>query len=1372
MAEIKYVVEIDDSQVDKTFDKIDDSFRDLGSNIEGITEQQKALLDSMADSYSKILGDALDTYKNISPDIVGIQNELTLLDTKSKSLAQAQRDLAQAYQLGEVSQEEYLGSMTALNIQQTEYTRKIEETKKALNDKYNAEKLIIGSTAEQTARVTQLKVQWDSLNKAQKESAEIGGKIKKEYQQLNKEIEISNKQLAGAGRGIASMLGNLKGLAGALGIAFGTQQLVQFATEIFDLTQKIEGVSLAFSRLGEGRAGLQKLREATSGTVDDLKLMQSAVEASNFGIPLDVLAKGIEFAGRRAQDTGKSVDYLVDSFVTGLGRKSTMILDNLGLSVIEIQEEVKKVGDFNIAVGNIIEREMARSGDAVDTLGTKVSRLGTIWQNFKIGIASFISDMTGELNTSRVDKFIEQSTKAVGDFDKASANSRKATIDNKNAEVEAIKQQIKDIEELRKAEDERLKGVQRTSNNKRREREIQLLKEQLYAENAVLTNLQDQNKALETQERISKGIVSDAELEAQIAEKRQQANQWVVKDNTDLEYKNKLLKEADALQKQLDSRSGKAAQDSAREAERANKQLQRQIEQDTDKRISLLDKWAAADASYLNKKLSRNEQEVQSVKDKYAQLRKEIERYNADTKTEKIDVSTLITSEQAALVAIQNKQAFDKFKEGLDRQQALFQEYEKLKTDIGEDEAKKRYENEIDFASDYEKQLLDRITELQNKQRTGQEDDQLKELQDRLEKDAEARRKIDNQNFAIAFEQAKTHSARLLDIEREYNEQVKALGENITAEQSAELKKRMDEKVRAENDSMLEVSDIMQKASREAIILTREQVKEQIKALESLLETADISEVMRNRVQRDLSGLKVMLDIGLNKSAIKELESLLQDTANAISLYTSTQGIGDITDDVLRTHPELKELLDNLKKLQIELNKTKKAGQGVFSFLNDLKDNSALKEIGDWGKVAADSFSKISAALGGADTQAGYLLGTMGELVGAASNVASALASGNPKELVSSLVGAVSSIFTIGKRTKEMNRQAREEVQRFYDEAKRGEQEYIALLRSRERQTAAMGKNSYRAIIEQLEVLKKQAPEIQQAYESIFNALQGGEFVEGQGYKHGTWFRKAKTWDIMASLAGSNYERLEKLYSEGRLQGTVKADFEALRKLRQELEAAGIDAAQLQNQLNQILTGTSVEGLAQGLADLFANGKRQAQDFGKSFEQIMANALRASFQAKILQDAIQPFYDELTEMMRVNELNQISDKQIDELRKKYEKLGEDYAKQWELIEQATGIDIGGRGQEEGLQGAIRRELTEATGGELVGIYRSSYDIEKRHFEYAQMTGNRYLSIFNSYLAVFNNIQVNTADTVTKLDSVVAELQAVNANTRGLNDKYA
>ena len=75
----------------------------------------------------------------------------------------------------------------------------------------------------------------------------------------------------------------------------------------------------------------------------------------------------LAFAQQKAKDTGQSVDYMVDSIVTGLGRKSLMILDNLGLSAAEVKDKMKETGDMTKAIGEIIREQMAKAGDYVET---------------------------------------------------------------------------------------------------------------------------------------------------------------------------------------------------------------------------------------------------------------------------------------------------------------------------------------------------------------------------------------------------------------------------------------------------------------------------------------------------------------------------------------------------------------------------------------------------------------------------------------------------------------------------------------------------------------------------------------------------------------------------------------------------------------------------------------------------------------------------------------------------------------------------------------------------------------------------------------------------------------------------------------------
>ena len=141
-----------------------------------------------------------------------------------------------------------------------------------------------------------------------------------------------------------------------------------------------EGIRIAFERLGRGDI-LDGLREATHGTVTDLDLMKAAVKFNDFKLPLDELGTMLAFAQQKAKDTGQSVDYMVDSIVTGLGRKSLMILDNLGLSATEVRERMKETGDMTKAVGAIIREQMAKAGDYVETAADRAAQANVSLQN-------------------------------------------------------------------------------------------------------------------------------------------------------------------------------------------------------------------------------------------------------------------------------------------------------------------------------------------------------------------------------------------------------------------------------------------------------------------------------------------------------------------------------------------------------------------------------------------------------------------------------------------------------------------------------------------------------------------------------------------------------------------------------------------------------------------------------------------------------------------------------------------------------------------------------------------------------------------------------------------------------------------------------
>lgn len=202
-----------------------------------------------------------------------------------------------------------------------------------------------------------------------------------------KSIANTSTKLRETEKRSASLNGSFTKLAGTLGLAFSVKQLYDFGKECVLLAAKAEGIHAAFKKLYDPSL-LNNLRQATRNTVSDIELMTAAVQARNFSIPLEKLPTYFEFATARALETGQSIDYLVESLVNGIGRKSVLILDNLGLSIVDINEELQKTGDFAAAVNNVIQREMERTGNVVDTSTVKIQSMSASWANFKEQLGS------------------------------------------------------------------------------------------------------------------------------------------------------------------------------------------------------------------------------------------------------------------------------------------------------------------------------------------------------------------------------------------------------------------------------------------------------------------------------------------------------------------------------------------------------------------------------------------------------------------------------------------------------------------------------------------------------------------------------------------------------------------------------------------------------------------------------------------------------------------------------------------------------------------------------------------------------------------------------------------------------------------------
>ena len=297
------------------------------------------------------------------------------------SFTQAQGGLQQALQKDNGDMQKFiqmLGKMdsTAATTkgQMNDYKRVLEQLTADYNKMSDAQKKSIGNDYLQTIdalkqKFKAAKQQVDEFNRSLGNTSEI-------------KLPEGGSGLFGGGK-LDGMLqvfgGNLMTKAAGFAADFAAE-IAGCVSQGIELARQGEGVRRAFERLGRGDI-LDGLREATHGTVTDIELMKAAVKFNDFRLPVEELGTMLAFAQQKAKDTGQSVDYMVDSIVTGLGRKSLMILDNLGLSAAEIREKMKQTGDMTKAVGAIIREQMESAGDYVETAADRAAQANVSLQN-------------------------------------------------------------------------------------------------------------------------------------------------------------------------------------------------------------------------------------------------------------------------------------------------------------------------------------------------------------------------------------------------------------------------------------------------------------------------------------------------------------------------------------------------------------------------------------------------------------------------------------------------------------------------------------------------------------------------------------------------------------------------------------------------------------------------------------------------------------------------------------------------------------------------------------------------------------------------------------------------------------------------------
>ncbi len=325
----------------------------------------------------------------LQKEMLKVRNNTKELKAENVRLKSSMENLAMQGKLQSKEYKELNAQLKANNRTISENGEKLRLLESRLN---NADK----SYAQLSKQARQLRRELDNTVKSLQPQeyarleAELA-KTKEAMEQLRPKAEAVKESFFSLTRMKSAVVGFFAGIGASAGSFFANSisEARSWMSEGIRLAANADGVRRAFDKLD--RPGiLSELRKATKDTVNDLELMQAAVRAKDFRIPLEDLGKYLQFARLKAQQTGQSVDYLTDSIITGLGRKSLLILDNLGLSAAEVNEEMAKTGDLMAAVAAIVDRQLAQAGENYVSAADKAAQKAAELQNRQMEIGRLL----------------------------------------------------------------------------------------------------------------------------------------------------------------------------------------------------------------------------------------------------------------------------------------------------------------------------------------------------------------------------------------------------------------------------------------------------------------------------------------------------------------------------------------------------------------------------------------------------------------------------------------------------------------------------------------------------------------------------------------------------------------------------------------------------------------------------------------------------------------------------------------------------------------------------------------------------------------------------------------------------------------------
>lgn len=726
--------------------------------------------------------------------------------------------------------------------------------------------------------------------------------------------------------------------------------------------------------------------------------------------------------------------------------------------------------------------------------------------------------------------------------------------------------------------------------------------------------------------------------------------------------------------------------------------------------------------------------------------------YYSKSREVSTNLSNIIKQQANETAKANKKTALQKLQEEVKlykEQYAILYAYER---NMGKEAADEAFKDLKTKGTDFIAYLSNKINELKSKTtRTKEEDINLGWLEKTRQ---EAAPKFDASAFKHSIEEKKKLYKKDIDAYIEYLDKLRKLMDQDTSTVGTQKRIILDLEIKDQKEErQKQIDDTLKQYAGYTTQMTSLHTTYQrdMSRLNALLTKATTDEE-RKRIQETIKlredGYKQSLlqlgveneDFynvlfgGLQEVSVKTLRKALEDAEKWIKEFEAKTKV----DPNSKTGIDLANIKTQIHSIKTDVDKV--------GFVSAKAPMDFSKGVGTWATQFQDAAAKtlenleqIADVAHYIDEDFGNAMDTVVGIVGGVSDIAEGVMSVFKGDIVSAVNKSITGTYKIFKTLADnvkYNRQVRRDYEEGLLTTYDKELEYNSILRERLRVQQQIGETSLQYFTRLQEELKKQKVSANDEYNEVWSKLMGEEYISKTNYKHGTWFRKAKTWNDYESLSGKTYEEIEKLYTQDKLEGAAKTLFERLKQLKEE----GADVVDmmddLKTEMDEAWTGTTTSAISDSIMQGFLDGKKSAIDYADDFEDLMRNAMMKSIQMKYLEAPLQKWYEKFAQD---SEGGLTSDK-IEELRKAYDQIIESAAKEAENLEKITGI---GMATGEAGRTAVAKGIT--------SVSQDSFD--------------EYRGSVNALQYITANIDKNVTDIQVQLYKAAEKWIQIEENTR-------